>query len=338
MKITIKDVALQAGVSIATVSRVLNDKDRVKKTTRLKVEEAIRKLNFQPDHTARSMIMKETRTVGLIVPNLSNEYWGLLAEVIQDKLWEYGYSLIICSNNKNVEKEQAIIQSFTVRRVDGIIFGSSSLFEGAHNNDALLELSHSLHVVSISPSIPGINSVIGDNLQGATDAVEHLIRLGHRHIAYIGGPTVSHERELGYRNALMTHGIAPNEGLIFRGGDDMVQFSQFGYQSMSSLLDSQKTYTAVFCGNDLIAIGAIRAMEDRHIQVPGHISVVGFDDITTAALYKPSLTTVRQPIRELGNAAVDMVLELIQNGDENHVPKKIVYQNQLVVRESSGPV
>ena len=118
----------------------------------------------------------------------------------------------------------------------------------------------------------------------------------------------------------------------------MVQFSQFGYQSMSALLDSQEPCTAVFCGNDLIAIGAIRAMEDRRIQVPGQISVVGFDDITTAALYKPSLTTVRQPIRELGNAAVDMLIEMIQRGGTDQVPKKIVYQNQLVVRESSGPV
>ncbi|MDF2964117.1 MAG: LacI family transcriptional regulator [Paenibacillus sp.] len=335
MKITIKDVAMQAGVSIATVSRVLNEKDRVKKATKLKVEEAIRQLNFQPDHTARSMIIKETRTVGLIVPNLSNEYWALFSEVIQDKLWEYGYSLIVCSNNKNAEKERAHVQSFAVRRVDGIIFGSSALFGRPQNND--LEILKSFPSVSIDPTISGLNSVAGDNLQGATDAVEHLIQLGHRQIAYIGGPTVSQQRELGYRNALMSHHLTLNESLIKRGADDTIQFSQFGYQSMVSLMESGEKFTAVFCGNDLIAIGAIRALEDRHINVPKQISVVGYDDINTAALYKPSLTTVRQPIREMGSAVVDLLLGIMQSGGTELVPKKIVYQNQLVVRESSGP-
>jgi LacI family transcriptional regulator len=336
MKNTIKEVAMEAGVSIATVSRVLNEKDRVKKTTKLKVEEAIKKLNFQPDHTARTMIIKETRTVGLIVPNLSNEYWALISEVIQDKLWEYGYSLIVCSNNKSAEKEIAFVKSFTVRRVDGIIFGSSTLFGGSPNNDALLAVLKSFPCVSIDPTISGLNSVAGDNFQGATDAVEHLIQLGHRHIAYIGGPTVSHQRELGYRSALMNRSLMLHEPLIKRGSDDTIQFSQFGYQSMISLLESKEMFTAVFCGNDLIAIGAIRALEDRHINVPKDISVVGYDDINIASLYKPSLTTVRQPIREMGNAAVDLLLGMMQTGNADQVPKKIVYQNQLVLRESSG--
>jgi LacI family transcriptional regulator len=338
MKTTIKDVALQAGVSIATVSRVLNEKDRVKKTTKLKVEETIKRLNFQPDHTARSMIIKETRTVGLLVPNLSNEYWALFSEVIQEKLWQYGYSLIVCSNNKNAEKERAIVQSFTLRRVDGIIFGTSTLFSSSQSNDALCDIVKSFPSVSIDPSISSLNSVAGDNFQGATDAVEHLIQLGHQHIAYIGGPTVSHQRELGYRNAVMNHNFTLNESLIKRGGHDTIQFSQFGYHSMLSLLDSKEKFTAVFCGNDLIAIGAIRALEDRHINVPEQISVVGYDDINTAALYKPSLTTVRQPIREMGTAVVDMLLEMMQAGYVNDVPKKVVYQNQLMIRESSGPV
>ncbi|PZE21670.1 LacI family DNA-binding transcriptional regulator [Paenibacillus xerothermodurans] len=337
MKITIKDVATEAGVSIATVSRVLNKKNRVKQETKLRVQQAIHKLNFQPDHTARSMIMKETRTVGLIVPNLSNEYWALLAEVIQDKLWEHGYSLIVCSTNKSADKEMAFVKSFTVRRVDGVVFGSSTLFGSSRHDEQLANMLKSLPTVSIDPSISGLNSVVGDNLQGATDAVEHLIGLGHRRIAYIGGPTVSKQRELGYRNAMMNHELPVLEELIKRGDDNTIAFSSFGYHSMLSLLESGEKFTAVFCGNDLIAIGAIRALEDRRIQVPADISVIGYDDINIAALYKPSLTTVRQPMREMGSAAVDMLLELIQCPDGNNVPKKIVYQNQLVQRESSGP-
>ncbi len=214
-KITIKEVAKEAGVSIATISRVLNGKDRVKLQTRQKIEEAIRRLDFQPDQTARSMIKKETKTIGLIVPQLSNEYWALLAEVMQEKLWDMGYSLIACSTQNNVEKEQAFLKTLLEKKVDGIIYGSTSF--SAEDMSPLQALrEREIPVVSMTQRIPGVNCVVGDHLQGAKDAVEHLISLGHQRIAYLGGPHVTHDRELGYLNAMFMHQLAVDDALIKR--------------------------------------------------------------------------------------------------------------------------
>jgi LacI family transcriptional regulator len=337
MKITIKEVAQEAGVSISTVSRVLNGKNRVNKLTRKKVEEAIKKLDFQPDQIARTMIMKETKTIGLVVPQLSNEYWAILSEVIQERLWEKGYSLFICSTDRKWEQETAAYRSFLERRVDGIILhGATQTCEG--NRFSIIEQmkSHSIPMVSFDTRIPGLHCVAGDHLQGAIDAVEHLVQLGHKEIAYIGGPSVSHHRELGYRNVFMQHHLEVDESLIKRGTDQTIHFTKFGYTSMEALINEKKQFSAVFCGNDLIAIGASKALEKAGIRVPQEVALVGFDDINMASLYKPALTTVRQPIRDMGQAAVDLLLELKQNNDLHSAPTKLLFEMELVIRESCG--
>jgi LacI family transcriptional regulator len=335
MKITIKEVAQEANVSIATVSRVLNGKDKVKKTTRLKIQEAVKKLNFQPNHIARAMIIKKTKTIGLLVPQLSNEYWALLSEIIQEKLWLKGYPLILCSTDRDLDKEKIFTKMFIERMVDGIIYCSTASKYGDQKERTHLELikRHSIAMVSFTPDMDDVNCILGDHLQGAINAVQHLIDLGHKKIAHIGGPAVSRDREFGYRNAIVINGLQVDESLIIRENEETYQY---GYKSVKKLLANKADFTAVFCGNDIIAIGAIKALEEASINVPKDVAVVGYDDINMASLCKPALTTVQQPIREMVDAAVDLLIESMEKNNKKQVPKKVVFQAKLIIRESCG--
>ncbi len=333
MKVTIKDIADEANVSIATVSRVINGKDKVKEETRLKILKTIGKHNYQPDQTARTMVMKETKTIGLIVGLLSNEYWGRLAEIIQEALWERGYSLIIGSDNMNQDKQKVILNSFKGRKVDGVIITTELAKSSVKQYEEMKE--EGVEFISAS-SFTNINCVSGDNLLGAIDAVQHLIGLGHRDIVFIGGARVTRPgRELGYKNALFMNNIEVNNNLMITSENIVNNFSDYGYNSVIKLIKSKKKFTAVFCANDLIAIGAMKAFYEKGIKVPEEVAIVGFDDISIAALYQPSLTTVRQPIEEMGITMVDLLIGLIKDQTKSTV-KKLMFPMELIVRESCG--
>lgn len=335
MKITIREVAKEAGVSIATVSRVLNGKDGIKDSTKTRVENAIHKFKFTPDQTARTMIVNETKSIGLLVPQLSNEYWATLAEVIEEQLWRSGYTLWLCTSSTredSLEKEMAVIDLFMQRKVDGIIYSTSS-GENEAFADFAAELSrYGIPIVAFDQRIPGLSQIYGDHLHGAMVAVKHLIALGHERIAYIGGPLVSPERELGYRNAHTLHHLAVDERLIFRGEPTF----DFGHKAMTELLAGEAAFTGLFCGNDMIALGAILALENAGRRVPDDVAVVGYDDILMASLSKPALTTVRQPLKEMGTTIVEQLLKAIESGDNPHQPCHLVFPMSLIVRESCG--
>lgn len=333
MKITIKEVAKEAGVSISTVSRVINGKDRVSKSTLLKVKSAIEKLQFYPDHVARTMINKKTQTIGLIVPQLSNEYWSSICENVQDKLWMKGYTTLICSTDNEPEKEEAYLKMYIERRVDGIIY-CSSLGDQSSSQQKLETLKRSsIPLVTLDPNVIGVSCVVGDHLLGSYNAVEHLILLGYSRIAYIGGPAVSIEREFGYRKALAVHGLQTNEGLIRIVNG---QSSAHGYKALQELQATGERFDAVFCGNDMLAFGAIKAMEEAGIRVPEDVAVVGYDDIQSASLFKPTLTTVRQPVHDISKELVGMLLQAMEQEPGERIARKIVIPTELIIRESSG--
>jgi LacI family transcriptional regulator len=338
MKTTIKEVALEAGVSIATVSRVLNGKDRVKSSTRKKVEQTIEKLNFFTDQNARNMIKKETRTIGMIIPHLSNEYWSQLFDVLQANFWLKGYTLFVGSTDLSLEKERAFIKSFIERRVDGIIFGSS--LAQSINDKMTFEMirKYGIPIVSLDPNMREMNCVLGDHLQGSTDAVHHLIQLGHRNIAFIGGPNFPDSRELGFRNAFMQNGLFVKESFI-RRTDSSPSF-QCGYQEALKLFEAHKgEFSAIFCYNDATAFGVLKALEEKGMRVPQDIAIVGYDDVQMAGIFKPALTTVRQPIREVGEALANLLIESIETPPNDSMvrsPKSISFKMQLIVRESCG--
>ncbi len=335
MKITIREVAKEAGVSIATVSRVLNGKEGIRSSTKKRVEKAIHKYNFSPNQIARSMIVKESKSIGLLVPQLSNEFWATLAEVIEAELWLHGYTLFLCTSSTKEDsllKEKAAIHSFLQRKVDGIIYSTSSGSDREFQAFTENLKQQDVPIIAFDQRIPGMNQIYGDHIQGAMDAVKHLILLGHTHIAYIGGPLVSPERELGYRNAHTVHNIQVDENLIFRGEPNF----QFGHEATSKLMASGTPFTAIFCGNDLIALGAIHVMEAAGLNVPDHVAVVGYDDINMAGFSKPMLTTVHQPIEEMGKTVVDEILRSIHRGNSIGQICHLVFPMKLVIRESCG--
>ena len=332
--ITIKDVAREANVSIATVSRVINGKDRVKKETREKIQQAIKKLNYIPDQAARSMINKKTRTIGMVVPVLSNEHWGKFAELIQRKLLNKGYTLIVTTSYNEREVDNPCLSTLLERKVEGLILTMDRDEENAKYLDDVID--QRIPIVSISSTNHyDMTTITGDYLTSSMEAVEHLVRLGHRQIAFIGSVSTGLERELGYRNALMLNQIDIDEDLIITSkGNHVHNFSQYGYECAQRLIRSKKPFSGLFCSNDLIAIGAIKAFEELGINVPGDKAVVGFDDIDLARLYRPALTTVKQPIEDMATTAVDVLLEQIENPNKNQVHKKISFPMKLIIRES----
>ncbi|MFJ5717027.1 LacI family DNA-binding transcriptional regulator [Neobacillus sp. NPDC093127] len=337
MKCTIKDVAKEARVSIATVSRVINNQDKVKSSTRRKVEAAIKKLQFNPNQIARTLINGETKSVGLIVPHLSNDYWSQVAEVIQEELWQLGYTVMLCTTSvveNPVEREIAFLKNFINRNVDGIIFGTLRDFSSFNHPDIkeILETKE-VSIVAFDQRIPGISSVNGDHMDGAQIAVKHLIELGHKQIAYIGGTLLNPDRELGYRNAHVIKNLAVNESIIKRGSATF----DFGYTSMVELLTSNEEFTALFCGNDLIAVGALQAIESKGLKVPEDVAIVGYDDINISTMIKPALTTIRQPIKEMAKSAVELLVEMIETRETIEIaPKNLMFQMELIIRESAG--
>lgn len=332
MNATIKEVAKEAGVSISTVSRVLNGKDKVKKATRQKVERAIERTGYRPDHIARSMIMKTTKTIGLIVPVISNQYWALLSEIIEERVGMAGYTLMLFitgDDESGIDKEASVLNALLERHVDGAIYASGK------NPDKIKQfLDYGIPLVSFQKNISGVSRVSGDNLRGSMEATEHLVDLGHKDIAFIGGPPNAVDRELGYRNAHTVNHLAVNESLVKQAPHFTVEC---GYDAAKTLLEHKGKFTSVFCANDLLAFGAIQALEQDGIDVPQDIAVVGFDDIEPASFFKPALTTVRQPIREMGITLVDLLIEAIDHADGAAPPSKnIVFPMELVVRESCG--
>ncbi|OAS82783.1 MULTISPECIES: LacI family DNA-binding transcriptional regulator [Metabacillus] len=333
MRITIKDVAREANVSIATVSRVINRKDKVKEETRLKIMKAIEKLNFIPDYHARTMVQKKTKMIGFMPPELANGYWSELSDVIQDALWKKGYALLVASHNMDEEKINSILDLFQERNVDGIILGPLTSRKNIYLEKSIENLrNRRVALVTLQGNnIPGITSVDVDHLGGAMSAVQYLINSGHEKIAYIGAVSASREREFGYRNALTFNHIPINEEIVILT-DYIENFTEFGYEAAGKLV-SRKKFTAIFCGNDLIAFGVIKALKEMGVLIPEDVSIVGFDDISSSKIISPMLTTIKQPIKEIGSTVVDVLLDQM-SAETGSITKKIVLPTELIIRET----
>ena len=330
---TIKDVAKEANVSIATVSRVINGKDKVKKLTKEKVQTAINKLNYVPDRAARTMKNSKTKTIGMLIPVLTNEYWAEMAEVVQQSLMMQGYTLIISSGSWHEENYHAFMTTCIERKIDGLILGAR-LPENTIRLDEYAAAG--LPIVTVSMRQEKYTSITGDDINCALTGVNYLIGLGHKRIAYIGSATTGLERELGYRNALMLGGLPVDERIVLGGRNEYVDyFSQYGYQCALQLVESRHEFSAIFCSNDLIAIGALKALDEQGIKVPEDVSIIGVDDISMASFYRPSLTTLKQPIRQMAETAVEMILKQIDKLEEL-TAKHIVFPMKLVIRESTA--
>ena len=331
---TMQDVADRAGVSISTVSRVINDGVYVDPSTKQRVQEAITALGYRPNLLARSFRRKETQTIGLLVPDNSNPFFAEIARVIEDVGFAAGYSVILCNSDLSPVKQAAYVDVLLAKRVDGLILTSNGLIkatDGLDVIDRVVAAGVPCVVVDRDLEDGPVDQVLVDNHQGGYLAGEYLLGLGHRDLACLVGPsdlTRSAGRIAGFRHALADAGIDLRPDAIVRGNGR----SDGGEAAMRELLDRDVPFTALFAFNDLMAIAAIGALQQAGRRVPDDVSVIGFDDILLAAAVFPPLTTVAQPVADMGRRSVRLLLDRI--ADREAPVSRIVLRTTLVERGS----
>jgi LacI family transcriptional regulator len=334
---TIKDLAKAAGVSVTTVSRALNGYSDVNEDTRKKIKRIAEQLNYRPNAVARSLVTRKTRTIGVILSEINREGAkdSLAFEIlcgINDRAVELDYDILLFSTNPKKQLAKSYADLCKERNVDGAILS------GLRVNDPYLQqvvqdTSFPCVLIDIPAAHQNVGHVTTDNFRGAKTAVEHLIRLGHRHIAMINGhdeASVSKERLLGYKHALAEHGISFREELIFNGGFK----EEGGFTALHQILHRHPEVTAVFSASDLMVLGALRALEQIGRKVPETMSIVGYDDITIASYCSPPITTIRQDRYEMGYQAAQLLIDMLEKRKVNH---KIVLNSELIVRQSTSP-
>ena len=326
MAASIKDVAREAGVSIATVSRVLNDIDVVNEDTKKKVKDAIKKLAYRPNIVARSLKTQKSSTIGIIIPDISNQFYPEIVRGCEDVASIYNYNIMLCNADLDVEKEMEALRILKEKMIDGVIYMSNSI---DHNIiDLIKELQLPTVLVETTDTEGIFPSVTIDNIMAAADAVKYLGNKGNKKIAYVGTniekDNALAKRYAGYNKGLTEMGITLDENLVYFGGVK----ARDGYMGINTILDSGKEVDAVFCASDEIAMGVINALRDRSIKVPENVDVMGFDDIYSASVFYPKLTTVAQPMYDMGSVSMRMLIKAINNlkVEEEHfvLPYRIV--------------
>ena len=331
---TIRDVAKRAGVSTATVSRVLAGIGNPKAETADAVMVAVEALDYRPSAVARSLRMRRTHTFGLIVTDIQNPFFPELVQAADDAARIVGYSILLGSAAFDEHRAVHYLDLMADRRVDGMIVASSQVSEESWR--WLADAPVPTVVVNAEPADVPITVISSDNAAGMRMVAEHLIGLGHRRMAYIraaGGITADQPRIDGFRAACSDAGI-PASDIIELQGD--AQFDG-GERTVTGLLAKGTDVTAIACHNDITAIGAMRALRAARIRVPQEISIVGCDDIAAASWVVPSLTTVAQQKAEMGRMAVERLLAMLDAGDGGIAPETIRVPMVLQVRESTGP-
>ncbi|SHJ80771.1 LacI family DNA-binding transcriptional regulator [Tepidibacter formicigenes] len=331
MGITIKDIAKFAGVSATTVSKIINNKDEnISDATRQRVLDLMKEYNYVPNKIAKSLVTKKTNTIGLVIPDIRNPFFPELARGAEDRANEKGYNIIFCNTDDDAEKEEKYINMLVEKMVDGIVFTASSRRGSEFNKGN--KFSVPIVVVDRDIDIEGIKGkVTVDNFIGGYQGTKHLLDLGHREILFLSGPLKSKtsiNRLEGYKKALKEFNVDFDEEYVIEGNYK----SQWGYEAVKNIGNKIK-YTALFCGNDLIAIGAIKALKEMKLKVPDDVSIVGFDDIYMSSLIDPELTTIRQPNYEMGYKAIDILIDALENKEKN--VKKIDLIPQLIIRKST---
>lgn len=327
----LKDVAKIAGVSTATVSRVLNDAENVNPLTRAKVEKTIKALNFKPSRVAQRLRIRDgkKRIIGLVVPDIQNPFYVDVVRGVEDLASLKDYAVFVGNFAQEEEKEKMYLNLMKSESVDGLIVAP-----GNEKDDEVMELvKEGLPIVCIDRGLSemDVDVVLVDNMKGAFDAVEFLIQSGYKRIAYIGGlpqiPTTIH-RQKGYEDALKKYGI-PIDSELIRFGDSK---HESGKIITEELLNLQNRPTALFTGNNLITLGALETIHNRKLKIPQDIAIIGFDDMYWSISLNPPLTAVRQPGYEIGKRAAEILFQKVKEPDRE--PVKLILRTELIKRES----
>lgn len=330
---TIREVAERAGVSLTTVSHVINNSRYVSEGTRERVLEAMKATNYRPNAVARSLRSGKTQTLGLILPDSSNPFFAEVGLEVEKVAFAEGYSLILCNTDRDIAKEEFYVKLLSNKQVDGIIFVST----GIPTNSLNFLLGEHTPVVIVDRDLSDFeaDAVLTDHHMGGCQATQHLLALGHWRIGCISGPldgTPSADRVNGYRKALEESGIPVDPELVLKGD----YHPRSGYEAASHLLKLDEPPTAIFACNDLMAMGVIRAVIEAGLSVPNDVSVVGFDNIDLTNYTTPPLTTVAQPIAEIAKQSTMLLLKRI--ADPKRSVERPKLSTELIVRQSSKQV
>jgi LacI family transcriptional regulator len=329
MSVTRKQVANRAAVSEATVSYVVNNGPRpVAPETRARVIQAIQELGYHPSDVARSLRRQRTSTIGLVVPDTANPFYGEIARIIENVGYANGFTVILCNSNLDIEREAGYINMLRTRRAEGVVIIPTRAEAVAQLLDA------KIHTVVLEYEIDGAHCLVADDFHGGWLVTEHLLRLGHQRIGCIAraaDKTSSQNRIAGYRAALGSAGLAADEHLIVETEPEIAA----GETAAFCLLDLRDDApTAIFAHNDSMALGVLSAIRKRKLRVPDDVSVVGFDDIVEAAYTNPPLTTVAYPKQAIGEQAARLLIDLMQG--KAIQPHTAVIDVDLIERESSA--
>lgn len=327
--VTLKDVAKVAGVSYATVSRALSGSPEIGESTRKRVIKICEEMGYTPNSVARSMVMKRTNIIGLIVTSIDNPFMSEMTAHLEIYARRCGYNLMVCNSSYDLELEKEVFALLMGRKVDGIIM----IPIGTESYDALKTLTSQVPTVFIGENMIELpeNYVSVDNTSGMQQATEYLYSLGHRRILYLGARDNSKTHELrveGYYNACKKLGIEPT---VLRNKSSRSS-SQVGYELAKAHFEKPFSETAILCAADTLAIGVIQAAYEKGILIPQDLSLMGFDNISFSALPPISLTTVNQPKLELAVSALDMLLNRIKRPDAPHT--KTILSPSLIIRNS----
>lgn len=328
-KLTIKDIAKMAQVSPTTVSLILNDKgQRFSSETIDKVQKIVKEYHYTPDFYAKNLTMKEAKTIGVIVPDLTDYFFAEMLKGIEETATQYGYSVLLFNSDHSEEKERAGIEIMISRSVSGLILATPYLIDDA----IFTQIKHNMPVVLVDETKKQRKegNIYVDEYSGMKEAVYYLYQQGHRRIAYLKEDHSYYQLEHRTRAYI----DAMTELRLFQ--PELIQETALsvegGYQGMLALLDQTQPFTAVLCTNDNLAVGAYRAIHKRGLTIPADISIMGFDDIDIASYLTPALTTIRQPIDQLGCQATHALINKINSPDQALINQRL--QTTLVERES----
>lgn len=327
MSVTIKDIAKVAGVSHTTVSRALSGNPAISQKTTLRVRKIAQQMGYTPSAVAQSLLSQRTKTIGMVVTAISDPFVAKVVEGVESIAQAANYSVFLATSHNNPDKEINVVETLHRRRVDAIIVTSSRI--GSLYSDRLAQIKIPIVLINNQEEGEYLHSVAADDIAGARLAVEYLLGMGHRRIGYVGSvnrPRSNQRRFLGYQVALQAAGIEPDPALTrpLNAENDL----KLGRQALSLYLDAGAT--ALFCYNDVIAIGLMTACREQNIIVPSQLSVVGFDNIEATVYVSPPLTTVSQPRFVMGQQAMEMTLDLL---DGKEVADQILACN-LIERQS----
>lgn len=324
---SIKDVARIAGVSTATVSRVLGNSAHIKEKTRQRVMEAVEQLNYRPNLIARSLRVQKSAKIGLVVSDIRNPFFTAISRAVEDSAYDQGYSVLMCNTDENPEKEEMYLNLLHDENVAGIIFSPTQQFSAR-----LKSYKTNIPFVIIDRIVKGgqVDMVLLDNVTAAYELTIHLIENGYRKLAGLFGntSTTGQERNKGFRKALNEHLLKPlAESFI-------PPRIHNGYETVSALLDQTDIPDAIFTSNSLLTAGAFQAIRNHKLRVPEDVAIVGFDETTWGAMVEPPITLIAQPTEEIGRTATELLFQRIK--EPTRSPKTVILKGTLIARGSSA--